>query len=111
MGFARNYQFGDTVYVSVSSDYQFVNFNIGGLKSKLILDLQNSLLNGEKLNEFKKVVFLIESLTDGFSFSENSFEYVFNIQALSPEVYGQREYALKNYFKRVKSTDKIDVND
>ena len=56
-------------------------------------------------------VFLIRSLTDGFFFLENAIEYVFNIQALSPEVFNKREYALKNYFSKIKNTEKSYIND
>ena len=111
MSFVRSQQQGDQIGLTVNSDYQFVNFSLSGLKSKLLQELQNRMMNSENHNIVKKEVFLIHSLADGFSFAENCFEYVFNIQALSPEVFDKREYALNNYFKKGRIAPKSILND
>jgi len=110
-GFVRSHQLGGRVSLAVNSDYQVVNFSVCGLKSKLLRELQHRMTNSYDLNLFNEDVFLIHSLTDGFSFADHCFEYAFNIQALSPEVFDKREYALNNYFRKAKTVMKTNVND
>ncbi len=107
----RRKQYGETVYFDIRSDFQFLYFRLGGLNMKYFSRLQKRLEDTEFGFEYNDIVFLIRSLTDGFSFEENALEYVFNIQALSPAVFNKREYALKNYFSKLKNTEKAYLND
>jgi len=108
---AQTYQKGDEVTLSINYDYRSIEIVVGGLKTKLLNDLQNRMILNSEQNFFSKNIFLIQSLVDRFSFGSNSYKYAFDVGALSPDVFKRREYALQKYFKSRKIIKATSLND
>lgn len=111
--FLQNNDNNNKIDITYNSDYKNINISFQNIDTQSVKLISTKLGNDEIIdNEEFKDIYLIQSLVDNISESNNrELIFSFDISALHNHIYKHRSGLLKKYFQKQRIAEKVNNHD